>query len=215
LRNLKPGIVFVASVLVVALTFDALAQTETRYAALPNFHLVNSQLYRGAQPKTGGLQTLKKIGIKTILNLRGKDENTRAEEAEARALGLRYYNVPLPEFSAPKDEKVQQVLDLINTVENQPVFVHCRHGEDRTGTIIACYRITHDGWNGREAKKEAEKIGMSWTQLGMKRYIDKFYRQRQSVSDSVQSPSFSSRLAMRSVPGAVATGSRLSDSGPP
>lgn len=168
-----------AGVLVVALTFDALAQSDTRYSELPNFHLVNPQLYRGAQPRAGGLSTLKKIGIKTILNLRREDEHTRAEGAEARRLGLRYYNVSLPEFSAPKDKEVQQALDIINTAENQPVFVHCRHGEDRTGTIIACYRLSHDGWGAAEAKKEAEKLGMSWTQFGMKRYIDKFYRQRQ------------------------------------
>jgi protein tyrosine/serine phosphatase len=179
LRNLKLRIVFVASVLLVALTFDVRAQSEARYAELPNFHVVNSHIYRGAQPKAGGLQTLKKIGIKTIVNLRGKGEGTQAEEDEARARGLRYYNVSLPQFSAPKDREVQQVLDIINTAENQPVFVHCRHGEDRTGTIIACYRITHDGWRAAEAKREAENLGMSWTQLGMKRYIDKFYRQRQ------------------------------------
>jgi len=166
--------------LVVALAIDAFAQAEGRYSKLPNLHIVNSALYRGAQPKAGGLQTLKQIGIKTIVNLRGKDENTRAEEAEAQALGLRYYNVSLPEFSAPRDEKVQRVLDLIDAAENQPVFVHCRHGEDRTGTIIACYRMTHDGWTAGQAKKEAEKLGMSWTQFGMRRYIDKFYRERQS-----------------------------------
>src|SRR5258708_6359532 len=98
----------------VALAFDALAQSETRYSELPKFHLVNPKLYRGAQPKAGGLQTLKKIGIKTILNLRGEDEHTRAEGAEARKLGLRYYNVSLPEFSAPKNKEVQQALDIIN-----------------------------------------------------------------------------------------------------
>ena len=162
----------------VALAFDALAQSDTRYSELPNFYLVNPQLYRGAQPKAGGLPTLKKIGIKTILNLRGEDERTRAEGAEARTLGLRYYNVSLPEFSAPRDKEVQQALDIINTAENQPVFVHCRHGEDRTGTIIACYRISHDGWTAAEARKEAEKRGMSRTQFGMKRHIDKFYKQR-------------------------------------
>jgi tyrosine-protein phosphatase SIW14 len=169
----------IVSGLLVALAFNTLAQNEARYAELPNFHQVNSQLYRGAQPKAGGLQRLKEIGVKTIVSLRGKDENTGAESDEARSFGLRYYNVALPEFSSPKDTEVKQVLDIINTAANQPVFVHCRHGEDRTGTIIACYRITHDGWSASAAKKEAEQRGMSWTQVGMKRYIDKFYRQRQ------------------------------------
>lgn len=185
MRNLKPGI-GLTGVLVVTLALDALAQSEVRYAELPNFHRVNSQLYRGAQPKAGGLPRLKTIGIKTIVNLRGKSENTEAEGEEARALGLRYYNISLPEFSSPKDKEVQRVLDIINTPENQPVFVHCRHGEDRTGTIIACYRITHDGWTAAEAKKEAEKRGMSWTEFGMKRYIDKFYRQRQKPATGGQ-----------------------------
>ena len=168
-----------AGVLVGILTLNVLAQNEVRYSELPNFHQINSQLYRGAQPKAGGLKTLKTIGIKTIVNLRGKGEGTEAESQEARALGMRYYNIPLPEFSRPNDKQVQQVLDLINAAENQPVFVHCRHGEDRTGTIIACYRITHDGWTAAQAKREAQERGMSWTQIGMRRYIDKFYQQRQ------------------------------------
>jgi tyrosine-protein phosphatase SIW14 len=178
MRNLNTRCRFVASVLVLALTLNALAQ-EARYAELPNFHQVNSQLYRGAQPKAGGLQKLKAIGIKTIVNLRSEDDQTRAEGKAARSLGLRYCRIPLPGFSEPKDKDVQQVLDIVNAPDNQPVFVHCRHGEDRTGTIIACYRITHDGWTAAQAKKEAESYGMSWTQVGMKRYIDKFYKQRQ------------------------------------
>lgn len=112
------------------------------------------------------------------MNLRGEDDRARVESEEARAVGLRYYSVSLPEFSAPEDKEVQQVLDLINAPENQPVFVHCRHGEDRTGTIIACFRITHDVWNAADAKKEAESCGMSWTQIGMKHYIDEFYKRR-------------------------------------
>jgi tyrosine-protein phosphatase SIW14 len=115
------------------------------------------------------------LGIKTIVNLRGEDAQTRAEGAEARELGLSYYSISLPEFSGPKEKDVQRVLDIINAQKNQPVFVHCRRGKDRTGTIIASYRITHDGWTAAEAKQEARTIGMSWMQLGMKNYIDKFY----------------------------------------
>src|SRR6267154_3354758 len=107
-RNLRSELM--AGALLVALAFYAHAQNETRYAELPNFHQVNSQLYRGAQPRAGGLQILKKIGIKPIVNLRGKDEHTGAENEEARSLGLRYFNVSLPEFSGPKDKDVQLVL---------------------------------------------------------------------------------------------------------
>jgi tyrosine-protein phosphatase SIW14 len=167
-----------ASGLVVALALNGLAQSATRYAELPNFHQVNSHLYRGAQPKPDGLGKLKAMGVRTIVNLRGEDDHTRAEGEEARTLGLAYYNISLPEFSRPKDEEVQRVLDIIDAPDNQPVFVHCRRGEDRTGTIIACYRITH-GWTAADAKKEAKTRGMSWTQIGMKNYIDDFYKRRQ------------------------------------
>src|SRR5712671_4093827 len=187
MKSLKLWRGLMVSGLLVALAFNIRAQNETRYAELPNFHQVNSQLYRGAQPRGGGLQKLKAIGIKTIVNLRGKNEHTGAESQEARSLGLRYYNISLPEFSSPKDTEVQQVLDIINTAENQPVFVHCRHGEDRTGTITACYRIAHDGWTGSAAKKEALSYGMSWTQVSMKKYIDNFYKQRRKA---VRTPQF-------------------------
>ena len=71
---------------------------------------------------------------------------------------------------------VERVLTIIDAPENQPVFVHCRRGADRTGTIIACYRITHDGWNADQAKKEARRYGLSRLQGGMMNYIEKFYR---------------------------------------
>jgi hypothetical protein len=107
-RRLKPAIALMTSGLLATLVLNAVGQTAVRYAELPNLHLVNSQLYRGAQPKTGGLQRLKTIGVKTIVNLRGADEHTQAEEQEARTLGLRYYNVALPEFSKPKDADVER-----------------------------------------------------------------------------------------------------------
>jgi protein tyrosine/serine phosphatase len=158
----------------------AQAQDEPRYAELPNFHQVNAQLYRGAQPRAGGIRKLAELGIKTIINLRGEDEHTHAEQKEAESLGLRYFSVPLPGLGRPSDEQVERVLALINNAENQPVFVHCHHGEDRTGTIIAVYHITHDGWTAEQAKSEAKRYGMSWAQVGMKDYISDYYRDRKA-----------------------------------
>ena len=154
----------------------AFAQTESRDPALPNFHQVSPGLYRGAQPKKGGLKKLKAKGVKTIINLRGEDANTRAESEESRNLGLNYFAIALPEHSRPHDADVLRVLSIINAPENQPVFVHCRRGSDRTGTIVSCYRIAREGWTAAQARHEAESHGMNWTQLGMKHYIDDFYQ---------------------------------------
>lgn len=144
--------------------------------ALPNFHEVNQNLYRGAQPRAGGIQKLKELGVKTIINLRGADEGTEAEEREARAAGLNYFNIPLDGLGRPSDEKVLKILALINDSKNWPVFIHCNHGKDRTGTIIACYRISHDGWTLDQAMKEAKRYGMSWVQFKMKGYIKDYAR---------------------------------------
>jgi tyrosine-protein phosphatase SIW14 len=151
---------------------------------LPNFHQVNNKLYRGAQPKLGELQELANLGIKTVVNLRGKGEGVMKEEEEARSKGLRYFNVPFERAGRPRDADIERVLSIINTPEYQPVFVHCAQGADRTGTVIAAYRIAHDGWTSKDAKAEANRYGMHPWEMGMKNYIHDFYlrhtKQKQS-----------------------------------
>jgi protein tyrosine/serine phosphatase len=150
---------------------------------LPRFHEINANLYRGAQPLDGGIKRLSELGVKTIINLRGENEVTRSEVADARAAHLRYFSVPLPDLSAPSDEEVEKILAIINDAQNWPVFVHCNHGKDRTGLIIAVYRISHDGWTGKEAKAEAKQMGMSWLQVGMKSYIKDYYEKHSRVGN--------------------------------
>ena len=162
--------------LVLLVSLTASAQPDAQEKFLPNFHQVNERLYRGAQPLTGGLERLAALGIKTIINLRGEDEDTRAAEEKARAGGLRYVSVPMSGIKRPSDEQVEEVLAIINAPENWPVFVHCKHGSDRTGTIIAVYRISQDGWSTKDAKKEAKLYGLSWIQFRMKDYIKDYGR---------------------------------------
>jgi protein tyrosine/serine phosphatase len=158
---------------------DATRQTKTAeqtYTELPNFHAVNARLYRGGQPRADGLRRLAALGVKTVINLRDDDERARAEEKEAKAAGLRYFNVPLGRLGRPKDTEVEHVLALIDAPENGVVFVHCAKGQDRTGTVVAVYRITHDGWTSEQAKREANHYGMKFWQNGMKDYISDYYR---------------------------------------
>ena len=155
-----------------------IAQSKLEFKELPNFHRVNERLYRGAQPKRGGIRRLAQLGIKTVVNLRADDERSQAEEQEARAAGLRYFNVPFERLGRPADEQVERVLSIINKPENQPILVHCQRGADRTGAIIAVYHIEHDGWTSERAKAEANRYGMRWWQRGKKDYIRDYYRCR-------------------------------------
>lgn len=152
------------------------AQSELSYKELPNFHKVSDQLYRGAQPMDAGFKKLSELGIKTVVNLRGEDELSHAEKKAVESAGLKYFTVPMPGLSAPSDEQVASVLAIIDDPNNQPVFIHCKRGADRTGTIGAIYRISRHGWTADKAITEARRYGMSWAEFGMRSYISNYYK---------------------------------------
>ena len=156
------------------------AQQEPRYKELPNFHRISDHLFRGAQPGNDGIKKLAELGVKTIINLRGTDELTVAQQKEAEAAGLKYINIPLPGLSAPSDDQVERVMAAINDPDNQPVFIHCKRGSDRTGTIAAIYRISHEDWTSDRAIAEARRYGMSWAEFGMRSYIENYYKKASS-----------------------------------
>lgn len=136
-----------------------------------NFAQVNDHLYRGAVPSPVGLEELGAMGIKTVIDLRESGEGTQFEKEQVEKLKMNYVNVPLKPLSAPTQPQMERLLGLL--LENGPnrIFVHCRRGKDRTGTVIACYRIQHDGWDNHAALAEAQKLGLSFTERGMHSYI--------------------------------------------
>ncbi len=101
------------------------------------------------------------------------DDNWVAEEAEAKALGMTYFNVPMNSFRQMNMENVTNVLSIIEK-SRTPVFVHCKVGCDRTGTVIACYRIQHDGWDSAKALREAKTYGMNRREIFMKFLVKRF-----------------------------------------
>jgi tyrosine-protein phosphatase SIW14 len=174
---MKPtGRLSAVAIAVALLASYSIAQQEAQYKELPNFHKVNSKLYRGAQPQPGGIKRLAELGIKSIVDLRGEDDRSHAERKEAEAAGVRYFNIALPGLSAPSEEQVAKIMKVIDTPDYQPVFVHCKRGSDRTGTIVACYRIDSEGWTAERAISEARMHGMSWLEFGMRGYVSDYYK---------------------------------------
>ena len=153
-------------------------QEARKYAELPNFRQVGERLYRGGQPLPGGVEKLAALGVNTVINLRRRDTHTRAEESAALALGMRYFNLEMPVWGRPTRAEVRRVLEIIEAPESGRVFIHCRDGVDRTGTIVACYRIAHEGWAADEAVAEARRLGMRGIQFWMRDFVEDFGERR-------------------------------------
>lgn len=124
-----------------------------------NFIRMNKEFCTGFQPRPDQLETLKKEGVKAIINLRQPGEHRSAEEeAKAKELGLRYFNIPFV-YAEPKDEQVDEFLKITDDVVNQPAFIHCNQGI-RVGAFWMIRRVLRDGFTIEAAEKEAEEIGM-------------------------------------------------------
>lgn len=116
---------------------------------LPNLHKVSASYWRGAQPSAEGMAELQKLGIKTVVNLRA----VNSDRDEIGKLPLGYEHISFKAWHA-EDEDVVRFLKIVTDPAKQPVFVHCQHGADRTGTMTAAYRIIVQGWSKQDAIAE-------------------------------------------------------------
>jgi protein tyrosine/serine phosphatase len=138
------------------------APSRLRLKGVPDFGQVTPRLYRGGQPSKEGFEDLAKQGIDIVVDVRGSREGERKEVTK---LGMQY--VPIPWHCYNKRDAVfAQFLMLLRKNPNKKVFVHCRLGNDRTGMMIAAYRMAEEDWTAAEARKEMEKFGFAgWHHL--------------------------------------------------
>src|SRR5689334_13615067 len=145
-------------------------------AGIHNAGKINEVLFRGAQPKADGLAELKKLGITTIVDLRGEDrEQYEWERKEAQSRGMHFVHLPVSGWAPPSDEQVAQFLALFRDHPRQKVFVHCRFGDDRTGVFVATYRMAVDEWSPEKAIDEMYFFGFNgFWHPSMKKFIRDF-----------------------------------------
>jgi tyrosine-protein phosphatase SIW14 len=153
-------------------------QTKTPADGIENFGQVNENYYRGSQPFAEDFDQLKRVGIKTVIDLR-KDSESEAPEW-ARSAGMQYFNIPMKASRPATQEQTDYFLKLVNDPNNWPVYVHCKGGRHRTGALTAIYRITHDGWTADQAYEEMKKYDFNSGFFGgptaQKKYVYSFYQ---------------------------------------
>ena len=97
--------------------------------------------------------------MKAIINLRVPSEHPAAEEeAKAKELGLRYFNIPVV-YMDPKETQVDEFLKLTDDPANHPAFVHCTTAI-RAGAFWLIRRVMRDNFTFEKAEEEATRIGL-------------------------------------------------------
>jgi protein-tyrosine phosphatase len=142
--------------------------------SIGNFGVVDGRIYRGEQPGGKDYAALASIGVKTIIDLRGDAKGSARRDAETA--GLKYINIGIDGHGGPTDA---QAIEFLNDVDSADgvVYVHCAGGRHRTGSMIAVYRMTHDGWTLDQAYNEmlAYDFYTDGGHEGFKTYVDNYY----------------------------------------
>jgi protein tyrosine/serine phosphatase len=125
-----------------------------------NLYKVTDYLYRSEQPIEEGMRNLKKLGIKTIINLRA----FYSDSDKIRETGLRVEELSVNVWHI-EDVDVVRVLRIIRKRENGPFLIHCSYGADRVGVMIAMFRVVEQGWTKEDAIEEMDNGGYGFHPL--------------------------------------------------
>ena len=135
--------------------------------------LVADGFYRSGQPTPDEIRAFAAEGGRTLIALNADGRLSEGEQAVTEAAGLNYIYVPLPGWLPPKTSDMQRILGCVANPALRPVWCKCYHGEDRTGTVVACYRIDH-GMSADDAITEAKAHHMNWISYPMRWFIKRW-----------------------------------------
>ncbi len=121
---------------------------------IPNFGQVTPTLYRGGQSSAEGFETLARMGIAIVVDT----GRSRRDETLVKKLGMTYISLPWY-CPFPKDKVFARFIEITRENPGKKIFVHCRLGDDRTGMMIAAYRMGEEHWTAKEAMQEMYEFG--------------------------------------------------------
>lgn len=177
-RNFAAHIILKASIYSLLILFGSCAHVRhSQTADAPGetrISKVCEGIYRG--PRLDDLSELRRLKIRTILNLENNEGAIVKESALCRTLGIEVVNIRMSDISRPKPEDLIKAVKVMEDPLHKPVYVHCLHGQDRTGLVVAAYKIMHEGWSVARAYREAIDNGHKWwfydILLGWKRSLE-------------------------------------------
>jgi protein-tyrosine phosphatase len=154
------------------------AQSSHGVEGIKNFGQVTPRLYRGAQPADKGYELLEKMDVDIIVDFRNEKDLIERERQAVEARHIRFNSIPWSALHDPTTEEVRQFFEILRENPEKRIFVHCEVGADRTGTMIALYRIAAQGWTVDDAVREMKAYHFhSFWFTHLEHYVEKFPRQ--------------------------------------
>ena len=104
-------------------------------------------------------------GVTAFIDLTEAGESPRSyapvlyEEALARDREVAYHRFPMVDSDVPTPRRMAEILDCISAAEKtrQTVYLHCRNGIGRTGTVVGCY-LVRAGFSGERALAQVRRL---------------------------------------------------------
>jgi tyrosine-protein phosphatase SIW14 len=142
---------------------------------VPNAGNINGTLFRGAQPHDSAYADLQKLGMSIVVDLRGESGEVSAEKKSVESLGMKFVNLPWNGAGLPSRDELLTFFTLLRDNPDQKIFLHCQYGADRTGVMIALYRIAVDHWTPEQAIAEMHEFHYhSFTLPHLAKYVKAF-----------------------------------------
>ena len=152
-----------------------------------NFHEVEDSIYRSGLISEEAAPLLKELGIKTVVNFDDNQKRAAKEEEFLKRFGIQTVSIPWSGWEEPSQEVMNKTLEFLNSPEAKPVLVHCKHGQERTGVAIACWRVANQGWSAEKAYQEMKAHGFRPFRYGhLKKYVYDFAQARGDQKASIE-----------------------------
>ena len=148
---------------------------------ISNFGQMDDRFYRGGRPKQRDFESLKTLGIRTVIDL---TDNTPDEKGYVEAQGMRYVNIAIPDKQDPSDAQIQQFLKVVDDPSTGKFYVHCAGGRHRTGVMGAVYRFNNYHWNFDQVYNEMLNYDFytSNGHGGQKKYVEAYWARIQNTN---------------------------------
>lgn len=172
---MRPGIALLFILLFVPSSYARMGRKAKN--GIIHFLEVEPGVFRGGQPGPEDWAFLKAKGVRTVVKL---DLPSEGSDAGAEELGMAVIDASGPPadlgtmMESPDLERIRRAVTALGDPKLRPIFVHCLHGQDRTGLVVGLYRVLYGHFTKEKAYREMRANGFHRVLHGLHEVWERF-----------------------------------------